>query len=408
MGVEEAQGALTGVRVVDLTGQMGGYCGKLFAQLGADVIMVEPLSGNEYRKSKPLAKSSGLSLAFAYDNTDKRSAALDTAVPEAVAVIEDLIASADIVLDDCSVIDLQGLGVDINAMRERRRELIYTSITPFGLDGPYLDYASSDLVCLALGGMLWLGGYVDGEPVQAAGHQAFRAGSLFAAVATAAGLLSLDSGLRGQDIDVSIQECVSLGMENAIQFYDLEGHIRRRFGGEQKQAGFGTFPAKDGYIFLIAGGIGGNRFWPNLANWVSEHQIPGHKELHDPKWGDRSYIETAAAKDRFNEIFSQLSSQMTKAELMAAGYEKNFPIAAIQTPSEVYGSRQLHARDFFAPTTVGGVQTWMPGAPYKLSETPWKHQNEAPSIGQHTGEILESIGYDDQKITTLKEGGIIR
>src|SRR5690606_31216975 len=153
--------------------------------------------------------------------------------------------------------------------------LVYTSITPFGQTGPYTSFVADDLTLLALGGMLYLGGYADGIPVSAYGQQAYMAASVFAAVATRGALLTAEETGEGEHVDVSAQECVVMAMENAIQFFELEGTVRKRYGGQQRQAGSGVFPCKDGYFVLLAGGIAANRFWKRFLGWMADESVEG-------------------------------------------------------------------------------------------------------------------------------------
>jgi len=399
-------GALEGLRILDLGGEIANYCGRLFAQLGADVILVEPAAGSSYRAAPPLAASSGASLRFAYDNADKRSIGIDLATSGGRSAFARLVASADLLLDDKTQHDLGAEGFSYDMLGEMFPTLTTTVITPFGLSGPYAHYRATDATCMAFGGMLWLGGYEDGPPVQPAGHQSFRAGSLFGAVASMSALLA-EGDARGELIDVSVQECVSLGLENAIQYYDLEGHVRRRHGGTQKQAGFGVFPCADGFVFLIAAGIGGNRFWPNFVEWMTSEGVADAQVLQQERWGQRAFVESAEAKDLFWEIFTGYSSQHSKDELLRAAIDWNVPLSPVMTMAEVHRSEQLRAREFFTPTAIGQARADAPGAPYRLDGTPWQHRRPAPRPGEHTEEILAEVGFSSSTIDELRRDGAI-
>jgi len=398
-------GALEGLRVLDLGGEIANYCGRLFAQLGADVILVEPTEGSSYRAAHPLTEA-GSSLRFAYDNADKRSIGIDLATSTGRDVLTRLAGSADLLLDDRTQHDLGARGFAHDALGTMFPSLTTTVITPFGLTGPYAHFAATDATCMAFGGMLWLGGYADGPPVQPAGNQSFRAGSLFGAVASMAALVAGAEG-QGELIDVSVQECVSLGLENAIQFYDLEGHVRRRHGGAQKQAGFGVFPCADGFVFLIAAGIGGNRFWPNFVEWMAAESVADAHILGQERWADRDFVESAEGKDLFWSVFTPYSSARTKEELLQAAIQWNVPLSPVMTMSEVHRSEQLRAREFFTPTAVDSTRADAPGAPYRLDETPWRHRRPAPSLGQDTDDILAELGLSAAAIDGLRRDGAI-
>ena len=395
------QGALAGLKVLDLGGEISNYCGRMFAQLGAEVILVEPIGGSSYRSASPKSTASGESLRFFYDNCDKSSIGIDLSTVQGKQVFGRLADSADLLLDDQTEHNLEEHGLDYATLSTLFPKLTKTAITPFGLEGPYAHFKATDATCMAFGGMLWLGGYDEGPPVQAAGRQSFRAGSLFGAVASMAALLSPASP-SAELIDVSVQACVSLGLENAIQFYDLEGHVRRRHGGKQKQAGFGVFPCKDGYVFLIAGGIGGNRFWMNFTNWMKSENVPNAGELEQERWWDRSFVESEEAKDRFWEIFTEYAADRSKQELLSAAIHWNVPLSPVKTLPEVHSSEQLHARGFFTQATVGNENVDVPGAPYQLSNTPWVSDSPAPELGEHTDQILSGMGFTFDDISQMK------
>lgn len=397
--VSDPTGPLQGITVLDIGGEITNYCGRMFAQLGADVVLVEPVTGSSYRRAAPLAASTGDSLRFAYDNSDKRGLGLDIASPGGREVLERLLASADLILDDRTELDLAAHGLPHERLSHLFPGLTTTVVTPFGLQGPYADYVATDATCMAFGGMLWLGGYEDGPPVVAAGRQAYRAGSLFAAVASMAALVADDGA--GELIDVSVQECVSLGLENAIQYWDLERHVRRRHGGKQKQAGFGVFPCADGYVFLIAGGIGGNRFWNNFVAWLKDEGVSGAEELERDRWWERGFVESTEGKDLFWEIFTPYSSAQPKAALLEAALRWNVPLSPLKTMSEVHQSPQLQARDFFSTVRIGETEADAPGAPYRFSDSPWRSDRPAPHLGQHTRELLTERGYSLTDIETM-------
>lgn len=393
--------ALHGITVLDLGGELTNYCGRMFAQLGAEVILVEPVQGSSYRESMPRALSNDESLRFAYDNSDKRSIGIDFSTAQGKEVFQRLLAKADLLLDDQTHHDLRTTGFDYASLSQKYPHVVRTVITPFGLQGPYSSYQATDATLMAFGGMLWLGGYDEGAPVQAAGHQAFRAGNLFGAVASMAALLD-STDHPAEWIDVSVQECVSLGLENAIQFYDLEGHVRRRHGGKQKQAGFGVFPCADGYVVLIAGGIGGNRFWTNFTSWLKDEKVQDAETLEETQWWQREFVETTEAKNEFWEIFTQYSLRRTKEELLEKAFKWNVPLSPVKTVSEVHRSEQLAARDFFSTITIGEHTAVAPGAPYQLEKTPWRTAHPAPKIGQHTDLILKQLGFTDDEVHTMR------
>lgn len=376
--------ALAGLRVIDLCQRHASYCGKLLADMGADVVLVEPPGGSPLRSHPPLA-ADGTSMHFAYRNTHKHSITLDLRTPAGRDALRDLAAGAAVLLEDGQPGALAALGLDGPALLERNPALVITRITPFGQDGPYAGWGAEDITVLALGGFLYLGGDPGQPPLQAAGEQACAAGALFGAVATMLAVLEAESSGQGQEIDVSMQECVTLALETAAQFYDLEGSVRRRFGAAQKQAGYGMFRCADGHVFLMAGGIGASKFWHAAVAWFREEGMEGVEALEEPCWLERSYLETDAAKQRFAALFEGWARHRGKQELFEAAQARRIPCAPVNTPSELLRNVQLASRGFFQPllTPTGELTLTVPGAPFLLSETPWRAAERAPRAGEH-------------------------
>ena len=403
--------ALDGLRVLDLGGPLTNYCGKLFAELGADVVLVEAPGGNALRREPPFAdgvEGDEASLAFYYHNTSKQSVVIDLEHSTGCEVVQRMAGAVDLVLEDKPPGYLAARGLSASELLEVNSGLVVTSITPFGQQGPYADFAHSDLVCLAFGGLLWMGGYADGPPLRAVGDQAYMAGSLFGAVASMIALTHAELSGEGQHVDVSVQEAVAMGLENAAQFYDLERHIRRRFGGNQHQAGFGVFACADGYVFLVAGGIGGNRFWSNLVAWLRDANVAEADKLEGERWEDRQFLASEEAKDLFHRVFTRLATPRTKQELYHESQKWRVPLGPVNSPADVHASEQLEHRQFFVDVEAFGRSVAMPGAPYRLSATPWQLAGAAPRLGEHTDRVLATFGYGAGEIQRLRGTGAVR
>lgn len=404
----EGPAALTGLRVLELGGALTNYCGKLFAELGADVILVEPPQGGDLRSEPPFVDDdpTAASLSFFYQNSSKRGIVVDLDDPDGQEVVHRLVATADIVLEDKTPGYLAERGLGPDDLLSGKPGLVVTSITPFGQTGPCAAFLHSDLVCMAWGGMLWMGGYEDGPPVRAVGDQAYMAGNLFGAVASLVAVTHAELAGVGQHVDVSVQEAVAMGLENAAQYYDLEQRIRRRFGGTQREAGFGLFPCADGQVFLLAAGIGGNRFWPNMVEWIVQEGRNGEK-LVGGGWGESDYMQTQEAKDTFWRVFTDFAADKTRAELYHASQKWRVPLGPVNFPSDVVASAQLEDRAYFVEMEVFGRSFQAPGAPYQLSATPWRMTAPAPRLGEHTDSVLSDAGYSNEDIRHLRSRGAV-
>ncbi|OZM76872.1 CaiB/BaiF CoA-transferase family protein [Pseudonocardia sp. MH-G8] len=386
-------GALTGLRVLDLSGALGNYCAKLFAELGADVVLVEPPGGSALRAEPPFAGDvvhPDRGLTFGYVNTGKRGIVLDLDSPTGVETLRELARTADLVIesDRPGVAASRGLAwADLAALNPA---LVLTSITPFGQSGPYAAYEADDLLLVALGGFLSLSGYPDGPPVRPAGEQAVAAGNLFGAVASMMALTSAELTGQGQHVDVSVQESVVLALENAVQYYDLEQTVRGRSSGHAARAGSGVFGCADGHVYILAAGIGGNRFWPHFVGWMEDEGVAETGLLHGERWNEREYVVGTEAREIFNRIFGSFTAGRTKAELYAEAQRRRVPLCPVSTAADLVASRQLQHRGYLVEQT--GFGALMPGAPYRLSATPWQTTGRAPLLGEHTTEVLAEIG----------------
>jgi benzylsuccinate CoA-transferase BbsE subunit len=408
--------ALDGVRVLEIAGAAGQYCGKMFAGLGADVILVEPPGGAAIRAAEPYASppldadaGTVRSLAFAYFNSGKRSVTLDLAQPDGQALLRRLAAQADVVIESSQPGALAAAGCGYEALSASNPALVMTSITPFGQSGPYSQHAADDLVCLATGGFLYLGGYPDSPPIGAYGGQAHLGGSMFGAVAAMLALMHAEATGQGEHVDVSMQECMVLAMENAVQFYDLEGTIRKRTAGMQRFAGTGVYECNDGHVYMMAGGIGANRFWGRTIEWLTAEGVPGIERLLGEQWHETAYLQSDEAKRIFMEVFGDWAKSRSKTYLYGEGQNRHVPVAAINAVDDLVASPQLAAREYFVTLDQPG---WprpgrMPGAPYQLERTPWRAGPPAPRPGEHNIEVYGACGIAADELVRLSSKGVV-
>jgi len=404
--------ALAGLRVLDLSGPMGNYCGKLLADMGADVVLVEPPAGTHLRHEPPfISDVPGIerSLSFAYHNTSKRGITLNLETARGQELLLQLAAAADVLIETekPGVMEQRGLGY--GTLARLRPGVVMTRITAFGQTGPYAQYEGEDLIGLALSGFLNLAGYPDVAPSRVYGNQAFLCAAMYGAVATLLAVLDAEACGEGQEVDVSMQECVVLALENSVQFYDLEGSVRQRYAGEQRFAGTGVFECADGYVYLMAGGVGENKFWGKTLDWLSAEGVQGVERLHGPQWLEHEWLKTAEAKRIFDEVFTTWAKTRSKSALYHGGQARHIPIAPINSPSDLLANEQLRHRGHFVQVThmLHEQPLTMPGAPYRLSATPWRIQRRAPTLGEHNAEIYGELGLGVQDLEPLFAAGVI-
>ncbi|HZU07019.1 MAG TPA: CoA transferase, partial [Chloroflexota bacterium] len=260
------EGALAGYRVLDLTGPLGVYCAKLLADLGADVVRVEPPGGDPMRRQPPYYRApdgSERSLYYLHMNTSKRAISLDLARPRGRDLLLRLVERADVLVESYAPSYLPSLGLGYPVLRERNPRLVLTSITSFGQNGPYAEYQASDLVGQAMGGVLALTGYADGTPLRLACDQGYHSASVHACAGTLIALYHREATGEGQRVDASMQEALALTMQPATQYWDLkqqrQGHHNLRFGS--------TTPCKDGHVAVA---MGRAQAVERVATWLAE------------------------------------------------------------------------------------------------------------------------------------------
>ena len=431
---DDKKTALGDVRVLDLAGPLANYCTKLLANLGADVIKVERPGGCSTRNIGPFFHDEPhpeKSLYFYHFNTNKRSVTLDIGTADGRDILKRLLETADILVETFPPGYLENLRLGYPALQNLNSGLILTSVTPFGQTGPYRDYKGSDIIGLAMGGLLYIGGFPGDPPHQAGASQAFHETSVNACVATLAALRNRDVTGEGQWIDVSMQECVAVALQYVMQFYDLRKEIVVRNGTPlattatlpaRRLPAMGLFPCRNGYVNLFPRG----RFY-ELIEWMDSKQLAG--DLKEEKWqnvvelistaeGLLKLFSDAEATEKYMEqecphidaVVAEFVSKHTKIELCEEGQRWRIPVVPVNDIRDLVENPQLLYRQFFVDIHYPelGVTLRDLGAPYRFSETPWKISRRAPFVGEHNLEIYhDELGLTVETILLLKEGGII-
>ena len=251
--MSEQETLLGDIRVLDLTGEAGVYCTKLLADLGADVLRIEPPGGHPMRNLGPFVNNEpdpDKSLYWFHFNTSKRGITLNPENADGRKIFKRLVESAHVLVETFPPGYMEKIGLGYDVLKEVNPRLIYTAITPFGQTGPYRNFLASDMVAQAMGGLMFLAGFPEDPPYQLGCSQAYHSASVHAAVGTMIALYAADDIGQGQFVDVSLQESVLMSMETAMQHYDIRKEIRQRVGREEPTVpGIGLYPCKDGYVF---------------------------------------------------------------------------------------------------------------------------------------------------------------
>ncbi|MCH8106920.1 MAG: CoA transferase [Chloroflexi bacterium] len=385
----------------------GPFCGKVLAELGAQVIKVEPpLLGDDSRRHGPFPshipdpERSGL---FLFANINKRGLTLDPAKASGRRILDSLLDSADIFLENQTPDLMNRLALDYESLKIRHPGLIVTSITPYGLTGPYAGHRGYDLTANALGGLSFGTGYPHREPLTTPMYQASFLAGVAAAFATVVALLGRNMTGQGQQVDVAEAQVISV----LLSGYHLPTYIYRGVAGWRSgnRMRLGLFPncvlpCKDGYVCIDA---------PQLEQYQRFLSL-----MQDQDWTQNPrYRNRRAMSEEYPEEAEALITpwfmQHTKEEILRICLENRVPCAPVRNIDEVLDDDQLNSRDYFQDLDHPEAGTLRyPGPAYRLSETPCRNVRPAPTLGQHNVEILcGELGMEPSELTGLARAGVI-
>jgi crotonobetainyl-CoA:carnitine CoA-transferase CaiB-like acyl-CoA transferase len=382
-------GALSDVRVLDLCGPFGAFGAKMLADLGADVVKVEPPGGDVMRRRGPFAPGAAdleASLPFFLNNANKRGIVLDLEAQKGQAAFTRLARAADVVMESTPPGRMSERGIGYEALSKANPGLVWVAIAPFGQDGPFRDFRLSELSAQAIGGALYLTGEKHERPVMAGGHVAEKMAGYLAALAAVTALYWRDSSGRGQFIDLSTQEAVVSQMESFTTKVFYSGEVYSRDGRLYPRTyPAGLFPCTDGWVSLVAGP---RHQWLALREWVADAR------LMDPSFEDLA--ERMRRRPYLDDILCAWTRPQAKQALFEEGQRRRIPVGVSFGPDETAVNEHLRAREYVTLLTharLGEVE--VPGRPYLLSGTPWALRRPAPLLGEHTAEVLAEAGVGE-------------
>ena len=399
-------GPLEGVTVLDLTAHIAGpYCTKLFADFGADVIKVEPLSGDPSRSVGPwYAGIAGpeRSGTFFYFNTNKRSLALDLDRPESAAVMERLLGRADIVIESQPPGRLDALGFGWERLSATRDNLPMVSITPFGHDSPYREYQVSDLVLYGFAGEMYSIGVQDREPVKMYGTASLVECGSAAATAAMGALTAAELQGVGQHVDFAMADAQFNGVDRrhaATMGWEYAGRKSLRAPGPAAGMLSGVYPCADGYVEFSGAAI---RI-PRLNDMLDSPDW-----LQDEKWWRPGASVNPELVEEFNIQFLPWALERTKREIWAEAREAKVLCGPLFSVDELFEDTHFSDRGFWATANheaMGEVQ--IPGRPFKMPASPWMLRRPPPRLGGHTDEVLSECGFEASEIEALRRAELV-
>lgn len=413
--------ALEDLVVLDLTDEKGMYVGKMLADMGARVTLVEPPSGHPARHIGPFYQDRpdpNGSLLFWYNSTNKESVTLDITTAKGAQLLRELVKKADVLLESFQPGYLDSLGLGYEALSQINPRLIMTSITGYGQTGPYRNLNTSDLVNMAMGGIMASCGYdhiPDAPPICCDGWIGYATGCNFGVMGTLTALLYRDWTGQGQWVDVSIHESISCTTEAAMPywFYDRKVPIRQT----GRHHGLTPTPSTQ---FVSSDGKLVNGFdipprsldrWNRLVEWMDEKGMA--EGLKDDSYREliSKGVRQGPEMDYLRERITEFIASQTADETYHGGQQIRLAWAVIRSPEE--NLEDEHFRDdrgFFPSVEHPELQSSFvyPGAPAIFSRTPWQIRRRPPLLGEDNEKVfLEELGLSREDLVVLRESRVV-
>lgn len=394
--------ALDDLKVLDLSqGLAGPICAKILADFGADVIKVEPPSGDSGRFMPPHAGNvphPEKSLVYLLANLNKRGVRLNLDDPAGRDLLRQMARTTDIIVESFKPGYLASIGLDYAALAQENPRLIMISITPFGQTGPYKNYECEEIVTYALSGIMSISGLAEREPIKHGGMQSQYEGGLSGTVGALAALHARDLMGEGQQVDISLQDVVTSTLVIHQPMYGWTGAVqgRRRPSGSS----YGQVQrCKDGYFIWQTGGG---------ATWEEITEFFGPEEIKEERFA------TVAGRALHGEDLDRLVIEATKdrtmQELFRTASEKyHMLFGIVQEPKDLANCPHLEAREYFQEVdhpVIGRIK--VPFRLWSMPDAPATYRRPAPLLGQHNDEVYGGmLGLDASRIAALTAKGVI-
>ena len=380
--------------VIELAGDPAGeMVGKVLAEMGADVIKVEPPAGSPTRAVGPFADGRvdpDHSLTFWYYNTTKRSLVIDYTTEDGRGELFGLLGTADVCITTLRPSEAREVGLEAEQLRSVSDRLIVASVTPFGLTGPWADWVSSDLVGLALGSPLNSCGYDDHSipPIRPGGDQGYQSAASFAQMGIMLALVERESSGKGELIDVSMHDCLALGAElaNPYWFYPkVVVHRQTCRHAQPTPTAPAIFQCGDGRWVYFVIFVAEQKGWKAIVDWLASRDLA--VDLTEPKYLDPSFRQENFG--HIQEVVETFFLLQTAEEAYHEGQARGLAIGPVNAPDELFEDEHLQAREFFVTVEHDDVPpAQYPGVPFRFSAFGSAQVCRAPKLGEHTDEVL--------------------
>jgi crotonobetainyl-CoA:carnitine CoA-transferase CaiB-like acyl-CoA transferase len=392
---------LTGLRVIEL-GQLiaGPFASKILAEFGADVIKVEPPSGGDPLRGWRLIHE-GTSVWWAAHARNKRSLTLDLRTPEGQVIIRQLASDADILIENFRPGTMEKWGLGFKDLHAINPKLIMLRVSGYGQSGPYRDRPGFGVIGEAMGGLRYLSGEPGRPPVRVGVSIGDTLSGLHGVIGVMMALRHREQqGGLGQEVDVALYESVFNMMESLLPEYSKFGAVRQPSGASMPGiVPTNAYLCKDGRYALIAGN--GDSIYKRLMESIGRPELANDPEL-------ANNVGRAANVERIDQAISDFTCQHDLDSVLELMNKAGVPAGKSYDAADIAKDPHYQARDMILEAKLpDGSSVAVPGIVPKLSATPGKITREAPTLGQHTGEILDALGIDSTKQADWKSRGII-
>ena len=389
--------ALEGIKVVDLTRILSGpYCTMILADLGAEVIKIESPKGDDTREwGPPFIKNE--SAYFLSVNRNKKSIVLNLKEEKGKGIFLKLVKDADVVVENFRPGTLKRLGIGYETLKEHNPKIVLASISGFGQSGEYSQKPGYDVLAQGMGGLMSVTGEPGRMPVKAGFSMADVGAGMWAAFSIIVALLEREKSGEGQWVDASLLDTVVSWQTYLAGNYFATGNDPQPLGGAHPNiVPYQVFAASDGYFILA---VGNDRLWQNFVKVMEEDAFYDNRFETNPK-----RVEN---RDMLIPLMEEQFKKKTVKEWVQLFENAKIPCGPVNNISDILNDKHMIDREMVIERehpTVGPLK--MLGTPIKFSRTPGKVRTVPPAIGEHTVEILQSLGYDEKMIEHLHKEGI--
>jgi len=396
MTIEPASTALNRFTILDLTRvRSGPTCVRQLADWGANVIKVE------MPESQDTGKLGGPRSGFDFQNLhrNKRSLSLNLKAPEGLAIFRKLVAQADVVVENFRPDVKSRLGIDYENLKAINPRIVLASISGFGQDGPYRDRPGFDQIAQGMGGLMSITGLPGQGPVRVGIPIADLCAGLFCAQGIMIALLERETSGEGQWVQTSLLQAQVFMLDFQAARWLMDREVPQQAGNDHPTSiPTGVFETSDGYINIA---VAGQLIWRRFCDALGQPELAGHPDYANPP--DRSRNR----KD-LNALINDVLRHETAAHWIALFNEAGVPCGEINTIDKVFADPQVQHLGMAQPvTSTERGRAELVAQPIKMSRTPSRIAAPPPTCGEHSGEILAQLGYDEQEIAAFREAGVV-